>query len=88
MVRHPTIPSVKLVGVGMLHGTNHDHMDATWRATRFEGETPPPTDGYPDELRDMADRLDAIADAWPTNGAQPSKITIHYPDGTMQEVTL
>lgn len=46
-VRHPTIPSVILKGIGMVGSTNHDHMDGEWQEEVYgNGEDPePPVDG-------------------------------------------
>lgn len=41
-VRHPSIPSVILEGIGMVGSTNHDHMDGEWQEEIYEnGGTEP-----------------------------------------------
>lgn len=42
-VRHPTIKSDLLVGIGMIGSTNHDHMDGEWQEMVYEdGDDPEP----------------------------------------------
>lgn len=86
-VRHPTVPSDELVGVRMIAGTPHDHLDAEWQASVWEGASPvPPQEKPVARLREIAAEITAIADE--LSGVGLIGLVLKFEDGTQREIAL
>lgn len=82
-IRHPRIASDLAVGVRMIGGTEHDHLDLEWQEVIYEGEELPPP-GPPGDpvgrLLEIGDEIKVIAHQ--LGAGAPVGLTLTFSDGS------